>query len=141
MQSEWQERRYLYTAWRNMKERCSSSWKPNFHRYGGRGIKVCKRWLESFDAFYQDMGKRPSPKHSIERIDNDGDYSPENCKWATPKEQCRNKSNNRYITYQDKTLTITEWSRKTGWSTATINNRIKRGLPLEQVLTQKPTSN
>ena len=80
-----------YTAWANVIQRCTNKNKRDYAWYGGRGIKVCDRWLESFDNFLEDMGEKPSPNHSIDRINNDGDYSPENCKWSTATEQARNK--------------------------------------------------
>jgi hypothetical protein len=70
-----------------MKARCGKSNHPNWENYGGRGIKVCDRWLESYENFLADMGRRPSSKHSIDRVNNDGPYSKDNCRWATPKEQ------------------------------------------------------
>lgn len=89
------ERRKLYHIWRQMRQRCSNPSRPYYRHYGGRGIRVCDLWEKSFAAFERDMGPRPSPKHSIDRIDNDKGYEPGNCRWATPKEQTRNRSNVR----------------------------------------------
>lgn len=83
-----------YNSYKNMKARCYSVKNTRYDRYGGRGITVCDRWLESFENFYVDMGDKPSPKHSIERINNDANYCPENCKWATQREQVSNTSSN-----------------------------------------------
>lgn len=80
-----------YRAWRSMKQRCGQPRQKAFPNYGGRGISVCERWLESFENFLADMGPKPSPQHSIDRIDNDGDYEPSNCRWATGSEQRRNQ--------------------------------------------------
>lgn len=80
-------------VWYSMKTRCNNSTHPTYINYGKRGIKVCERWLESFDNFYADMGKRPSSKHSIDRIDVNGNYEPNNCRWATIDVQSRNKRN------------------------------------------------
>lgn len=78
-----------YTSWHGLRQRCNNSNDKDYARYGGRGIKVCDRW-DSFFVFLADMGERPSSQHSVDRIDNDGDYTPENCRWATKKEQTHN---------------------------------------------------
>lgn len=80
-----------YSVYYNIKTRCYNSNRRGWHNYGGRGIKVCDRWLESFHNFYEDMGSRPSPKHSIDRVDPNGNYEPDNCRWATSKEQMETK--------------------------------------------------
>ncbi len=106
-----------YKLWSWMHSRCYCKSNPSYANYGGRGIKVCDRWRNSVQAFIEDMGLRPTPKHTLERINNDGDYEPNNVRWATRKEQAQNKrikSNSRFITFKGETLTLTQWSRKTG---------------------------
>lgn len=118
---------FIYYA---IKSRCQNPKAACFANYGGRGITV--EW-QNFKEFYGDMGPRPSPKHTIERIDNTGPYSKENCRWATRTEQAHNKRNNRNITRNGKTQTLTEWARETGVSRDTIRARIKRGCPIDKL--------
>jgi hypothetical protein len=117
-----------------MIKRCTN---PNFKRYqdyGGRGIKVCDRWMD-FANFYADMGDAP-PGMSIDRIDNDGDYTPENCRWATTKQQCNNKRNNRILTLNGVSLTATQWCERIGLSQQTLASRLRAGWPVERALTE-----
>lgn len=127
-----------YIAWKCMTQRCRDINNKSYHRYGGRGITVCDRWLNSFENFYADMGGRPTDKHSIERIDNEKNYTPDNCKWATKKEQNRNTATNRRLTYRGEMLTVSEWTEKLGLGRGTICARIDRyGWPIEKALTPK----
>lgn len=125
-----------HAAWTGMRRRCSLTTDQQYHIYGARGIKVCDRWKDSFANFFEDMGPRPSPKHSLDRIDVDGDYCPENCRWATQKEQMRNVTYNRKIEYDGVTRCLAEWSELTGISASLISIRIKRlGWTAEKALT------
>ena len=121
-------RRSAYLQWHNMIRRCTNPAVINFCRYGGRGIAVCDRWRSSFEAFYLDMGERPSPGHTLDRIDNDGDYEPANCRWATRREQSRNKRNNRWITVEGETLCLADWVARSGRARESIRWRLDAGL-------------
>jgi hypothetical protein len=105
--------------------RCTNPKTKSFARYGARGIAVCDKWLQ-FDGFFEDMGAAPSPEHSIDRIDNDGPYSPENCRWATRQEQANNKSNNRILTFNGESAPMSEWARRSGISADTIERRLNK---------------
>lgn len=126
-----------YRAWSNMLDRCRNKNSPGFHRYGGRGISVCDEWAGSFLAFIKDIGERPSSHHSIDRIDNDGDYCPSNCRWATSKQQSRNRADNRIIEFNGRSQTLYQWAEETGLNNSTISGRIRNGWPIEKALTQK----
>lgn len=119
-----------YGIWAGAKTRCNDPNVKHFSKYGGRGITMSKEWSADFMAFYRDMGQRPSPEHSLDRVDNDGPYSKENCRWATQSEQARNTRGNLYITYAGETLTLIEWSERTGINYKTLHTRHSRGLPL-----------
>jgi len=102
-----------YRIWRGMKRRCYDHKQPGYKFYGGRGIKVCDKWLDDFSAFYSDMGPSPSKKHSLDRFPNvDGDYGPDNCRWATPKQQGENKRNARIIECDGVSMRLEEWANK-----------------------------
>lgn len=122
-----------WNAWNAMRRRCLKPVYENFKHYGGRGITICDRWQE-FSAFLADMGQPPSPAHSLEREDNDGNYEPGNCRWATGKEQCNNRRNNVLLTIGGETKTVAEWADASGIKYATIYMRIKRGRPPEAIL-------
>jgi len=125
----------IYGTWKNMRDRCNNQNSPSWDNYGGRGIKVCAAW-DDFAVFLSDMGVKPSPQHSIDRINNSLGYFPENCRWATREQQNSNSRNNRMITLQGRTLTLAQWSRRTGINRATIASRIKKGLSVEHTLTR-----
>jgi hypothetical protein len=125
-----------YEVWCGMKKRCYNRRCECYERYGGRGITVCERWRASFSAFLADMGRRPSSKHTLERKENDGPYNPENCVWATAKEQARNRRSSAILTLNGVSRTIAEWSEVTGLSTHTIGARVNRyGWTVEKALT------
>ena len=124
----------VYAIWAAMKNRCNNPNDKHYKDYGGRGITLCEEWLK-FDNFLQDMGEPPD-RLQLERIDNDKGYSKYNCKWATAAEQCRNKRNTKFLTYQNKTLTPLEWSQLTGIVASVINRRLKSGWSIERALTE-----
>lgn len=116
-----------HNVWVGMKKRCHNPSCDAYPHYGGRGIKVCDRWLESFAAFLEDVGPRPSPQHTIDRIDGNGDYSPENCCWATKKEQANHTRRNYALTALGRTLNLRQWQDETGIGWSTIKRRLGLG--------------
>jgi len=124
-----------------MKKRCYNKNCKAYKNYGGRGITICDCWLESFENFYRDMGPRPTNKHQIERINNNDGYYKENCKWATPKEESRNKRNNIWITYKNETKILKDWSIILKISYPLLRSRIVNyGWDIERAFTS-PTKN
>ena len=122
-------------VWTQMIQRCTNSRLKEFKNYGGRGIVVCARWLASLEAFVKDMGPQPSPRHTVERMDNDGAYTPENCRWATRRDQNRNYRRNRRITHNGVTLPMVDMARKHGLQPNTLRTRLDRGWPLWRAVT------
>lgn len=126
----------LYRRWQAMIQRTSNSSHPFYEYYGGRGIKVCDRWRESFEAFAADMGPSFSPDLELDRIDTNGDYEPSNCRWATRTQQARNARSNRRLTFRGHTMTVSEWAETLGLNASTIRARLnKHGWPVERALT------
>lgn len=123
-----------YIAWRNMRSRCHNPNDKAFSNYGGRGIKVCESWTSSFEQFLSDMGDPPTPKHSIERLDVNKDYCPENCVWATSKEQTRNYRRNVFIEYLGKRQCLADWAQEVGIKRATLRVRLKAGWTVADAL-------
>lgn len=115
-----------YNTWQGMLARCTNPSSEYFNDYGGRGIYVCDKWL-TFENFLADMGPAPTEKHSIDRRDNGGPYTPDNCQWVTKTEQARNKRNNVVLECRGKRLTVAEWSEVSGVNPKLIYWRLKRG--------------
>lgn len=128
-----------YRTWVQMRQRCNNPNNPDFNRYGGRGIKICDRW-KSFDNFYSDMGKRPE-KYTLDRMDNNGDYSPENCRWANRREQSINRECTVFVTYNGKTMSLSDWVNELPFK-ITLKNLYERIVtnkwPIEKAFTTIP---
>ncbi len=129
----------MYGIWSKIKGRCTNPKNCAYERYGGRGIKICDRWLgkRGFENFLADMGERPSPKHSVDRINNDGDYCPENCRWATFKEQANNKGNNRVITHNGISHTLSEWCEIYHANYKRAATRVRSGYSFDDIFTKE----
>jgi hypothetical protein len=125
-----------YKAWSSLIFRTTSSNFKESDRYIGRGITVCDSWRNSFEQFYKDMGTRPSLKHSVDRINNDGNYEPSNCRWATRTEQNNNICTNIHITVNEETKTPRQWSDITGIGYTVIRDRVKLGWSPERIITE-----
>lgn len=126
----------LYQVWHGIKQRCTNPNSECFKDYGARGITMCSRWMNSFAAFYADMGDRPTPAHTIERIQNSKGYEPGNCKWATRAEQNENTRQTKLITFNGITLSRGKWARRIGVHGRTLRSRLDRlGWSIERALT------
>jgi hypothetical protein len=125
-----------YVVWKSMLQRCYHPKSKRYARWGGRGIKVCQRWRESFLAFLEDMGPRPTPAHQIDRKNNDGHYEPTNCRWATRLEQARNQSTNRVIEFNGESMILKDWAERIGIKSVTLAYRLNRGWSVEDAMTK-----
>ena len=121
--------------WRDMLRRCEDKRNQAYYRYHGRGIKVCARW-HKFENFLEDMGKRPKGM-TLDRIDNNGNYCKENCRWATYKEQANNARSNRILEFNGEKMNLSQWAEKIGIQSGTIHARLKVGWSVERALTEK----
>lgn len=124
-----------YQTWSGMHARCTNPNYPDYECWGGRGVRVSPEW-DTFEAFYRDMGPRPSKAHSLDRIDNGLLYSKDTCRWATQTEQHNNKRSNRLVTHNGETKTLSEWARISGINYQAFWQRLKSGWPFEQALTR-----
>ncbi len=124
-----------YAAWADMRNRCSNPRHHAWCRYGARGIRVCERW-DDFIVFLADMGLRPSSRHSIDRINNDGNYEPGNCRWATKKQQCQNRTSVVLVTHEGKTQCVAAWADEFGMGRECLRRRLKRGLSMSDALSR-----
>ena len=130
----------LYGIYKAMLDRCYNPTNKAYKNYGGRGVKVCDHWLgpSGIWNFVEDIGQKPSSKHSIDRIDNDGDYCPENCRWADRFAQNSNTRKTVTLTHDGKTLTLSQWARELGIGRDVLCRRRKRGLSTEEILAPVP---
>ena len=131
----------LYSCWAGMRSRCYNPAVDGYENYGGRGITICKEWRDDLYQFAADMGPRPA-KNSIDRRDNDGDYCPENCRWATAVTQSNNRRSNRYFTIDGESKTLADWARVSGVKIATVNGRVnKQKWTIEKALSEPVRAN
>jgi hypothetical protein len=123
-----------YSAWRTMLARCRNTNNPRYSEYGGRGIVVCERWL-TFDNFLVDMGRRPSPCHSLDRFpNNDGGYEPRNCRWALPKDQMRNQRHTKYVVYRGERIPVATLAERAGIPNNTLRMRLQANWDTERAV-------
>lgn len=123
----------VYKIWVHMRQRCQNPKAPNYRLYGGRGISVCQAWWK-FENFLSDMGDRPSPEYSIDRIDSNGDYEPSNCRWATKTQQSNNSRTNRRLEHKGMVMTMAEWASKLGMNYSSFSYHIYKGRTISDIL-------
>lgn len=124
----------LHNKWCNMIQRCEDVRHTAYPHYGGRGIIVCTRWRTSFQAFMEDMGQVPFPGAEIDRIDNDGNYEPANCKWSTRTEQVRNRRNTLFVEHSDRRITVSEFAERSGLRYSVVRGRLLQGWTVEEIV-------
>ncbi len=129
------KRHPLYKVWAGILRRCNNPHEKNYERYGGRGIRVCVQWRD-YAAFKADMAPSYQPGLSIDRKDNNGNYEPSNCRWATRKEQCRNRRSSRWETFQGETKTVAEWAEVLGFCPLRLEARLMAGWTVERAFTE-----
>jgi hypothetical protein len=129
-----------YRTWLSMMTRCHNPNSDGYAKYGAAGVTVCERWRVSFEAFLADMGRKPSPRHSIDRIDNARGYEPDNCRWATPSMQTENRRSTRFVIVNGERIPLAEAARRCGLPLATVHTRLRRGMSVEDALTATPPS-
>lgn len=123
-----------YNSWKGMRQRCNNPNHPKYSLYGGRGIRVCERWDASFSDFLHDMGKRPGPGYSLDRINNDGDYTPSNVRWATQSDQCRNQRRNSRVQFGGELVTLAEIKQRTGIDGSHLRYHMKAGRTADEAV-------
>jgi len=123
-----------YRTWNGMVNRCHNTKNGSYHRYGARGISVCDSWRWSFENFLKDMGEKPADEYSIDRVDNEGDYTKENCRWATKREQANNRRSSYNITHDGVTLTQIQWARRLKINQPTLSRWLKNGMSFKDVI-------
>jgi hypothetical protein len=126
-----------YHSWSHMRQRCTNSKDQDFPNYGGRGITVCERWMNSFESFLEDMGPRPTPRHSIDRIDSNGNYEPGNCRWASPKVQGMNTRRVIQIEVDGRTNSVMGWANEIGVSRDTLERHLAKGKTMSEISQMK----
>lgn len=124
-----------YRAWQTMRLRCTEPTNPAWPGYGGRGITVCTEWLNDPAAFLRDLGQKPTPKHELDRVDNDRGYEPGNCRWVLRKFNCRNRRSNRLIEHGGETLPLVAWAERFGLRPDTLDGRLAAGWSMHAALT------